>query len=197
VLVSCLAAAAEALAGLSVPLGVPWLAVAGAIVAAASGHARVAISAGRARLEGRRERVESVRQLRVPVAPVSGVDPTLIGVDPAAQTVLAGGVLPEYLGREVDAALRDAVAAALEGRGRWLVVVVGGSKIGKSRALFEALHRCPRAGELELVAPVDGDALQSLLNSGPGVGARAAHGVLSECAQPRRKNTEGAHLRVR
>jgi len=112
------------------------------------------------------------------VAPIGGVDPALIGVDPAAQTVLAGDVLPEYVEREVDATLRDAVAAALDGRGRWLVVVVGGSKVGKSRALFEALLQCARAGELELVAPVDGDALRSLLNPGQSPRAGAAHAVL-------------------
>ncbi len=41
----------------------------------------------------------------------------LVGVDPAAQTVLAGDELPHYVGREVDEALRDAVAEALDGRG--------------------------------------------------------------------------------
>ncbi len=177
VLVSWLTAAA-ALAGLSVPLGVPWLAVAGGIAAAVGGLVRLVIGEQRVRLEGRRERAEWARWLRVPVAPIGGVDPTLIGVDPAAQTVLAGDVLPEYVEREVDATLRDAVAAALDGRGRWLVVVVGGSKVGKSRALFEALLQCARAGELELVAPVDGDALRSLLNPGQSPRAGAAHAVL-------------------
>ena len=177
VLGSCLAAAA-ALVALSVPLGVPWLAVASVIFAAVSGLLRLVIGVQRVRLESQRERAESARWLRVPVAPIGEVDPTLIGVDPAAQTVLAGDVLPDYLGREVDAALRDAVAAALNGRGRWLVVVVGGSKVGKSRALFEALRRCARAGELELVAPVDGDALRSLLNPGQSPRAGAAHAVL-------------------
>jgi tetratricopeptide (TPR) repeat protein len=177
VLVSCLVAAA-ALAGLSVPLGVPWLAVAGVIVAAAGGLSRLVMSVQRARLESRRERLESARQLRVPVAPITEVDPTLIGVDLAAQTVLPGGELPDYIGREVDAALRDAVAAALDGRGRWLVVVVGGTKVGKSRTLFEALGRCSRARELELVTPVNGDALRSLLIPGLSVRARAAHAVL-------------------
>ena len=177
VLGSCLAAAA-ALAGLSIPLGLPWLAVASVIVAAVGGLLRLVIGVQRVRLEGRRERAESARWLRVPVTPIGGVDPTLIGVDPAAQTVLAGDVLPEYVGREVDATLRDAVAAALDGRGRWLVVVVGGSKVGKSRALFEALHRCARAGELGLVAPVDGDALRSLLNPGQSLRVGATHVVL-------------------
>jgi len=51
VLAGCLAAA---LAGLSVPFGVPWLAAAGAIVAAVGGLASLVIIAARARLEGRR-----------------------------------------------------------------------------------------------------------------------------------------------
>jgi len=46
VLAGCLAAAA-ALAGLSVPFGVPWLAAAGAIVAAAGGLASLVIIAAR------------------------------------------------------------------------------------------------------------------------------------------------------
>ena len=177
VLLGCLVAAA-ALFGLSEPLGVPWLAFAGVIVAAAGGPALLVIVLQRVRLEGRRERAEADRRLRVPVGPVLGVDPTLIGVDRAAQTALAGAEVPDYVGREVDTALREAVASALEGRGPWLVVVMGGSKVGKSRALFEALRRCDRAGELELIAPVDRDALRSLLNPGQGVRAQAAHAVL-------------------
>ena len=165
-LAGCLVAAA-ALAGLSVPFGVPWLAAAGAIAAAAGGLAGLVIIAARARLEGRRERAESDRRLRV--APITEVDPTLIGVDKAAQTVLPGAALPDYFARAVDTVLRDAIAAALAGRGDWLVVVVGGSKVGKSRTLFEALRRCALAGKLQLVAPVDGDALRSLLDPGQAI----------------------------
>src|SRR6185312_1490953 len=51
VLAGCLAAAA-ALAGLSVPFGVPWLAAAGAIVAAVAALAGLVIIAARARVEG-------------------------------------------------------------------------------------------------------------------------------------------------
>src|SRR6202171_182904 len=172
VLAGCLAAAA-ALAGLSGPVGVPWLAAAGLIVAALAG---LVIIAARARLEGRRERAESVRRLRV--APITEVDPTLIGVDKAVQTVLPGATLPDYLPRGVDTGLRDVIAAALAGRGDWLVVVVGGSKVGKSRTLFEALRRCALAGQLELGAPVDGGALRSLLAPGQAMPIRAEYAVL-------------------
>ena len=133
VLMSCLAAAA-ALAGLSGPLGVPWLAVAGAIIAAAGGLPRLVINVQRARLEGRRERVESVRRLRVPVAPIGGVDPTLIGVDPAAQTVLAGGVLPDYVGA------RSARRCVTRSRQRWMV---GALACGRGRGLES--RQVPRA----------------------------------------------------
>ena len=145
VLLSCLAAAA-AIALLAGPLGAAWLGVAGAIVAAAGALARVVIAVQRARLEGQRERADSACLLRVAVAPIGEVNPTLIGVDPAAQTILPGDVVPEYVGRVADDALREAVAAALDGSGRWLVVVVGRSKVGKSRTLFQALRRATRRG---------------------------------------------------
>jgi tetratricopeptide (TPR) repeat protein len=112
------------------------------------------------------------------VAPITEVDPTLIGVDKAAPTVLPWATLPDYLAREVDTVLRDAIAAALAGRGDWLVVVVGGSKVGKSRTLFEALRRCALAGKLQLVAPVDGETLRSLLDPGQAMPIRAEYAVL-------------------
>jgi tetratricopeptide (TPR) repeat protein len=163
-------AAAAAVAALSVPFHVPWLKVAGAVIAAVGAVAALALAVGRARLEAQRERVDTKRRLRVPVARVSEVDPTLIGVDPAAQRVLPGGALPEYVSRTVDAELQEALAAALADQGAWFVVVVGASKTGKSRALFEALRRCDAAGGLlQLVAPVDGDALRSMLEPGQAV----------------------------
>jgi len=172
VLVSFLAAA-TAMAGLAVPLRAPWLAGVGAVVAVVAvmgAVVRAVIAVHRARLEGQREQAESARLLRVPVAPIGRIDPTLIGVDRAAPSVLDGDVVPKYVGRAVDAALREAVEAALDSSGPWLVVVDGGSKVGKSRTLFEALRRCAPAGEMECVAPVDAAALRSLLNPGPSSG---------------------------
>jgi hypothetical protein len=114
--------------------------------------------------EVEREHTELVG--RAPVAAVGQIDPTQIGVDAAAQTILDGGRVPRYAGRAVDGELRGAVKAALEGSGPWIVVVMGPSKVGKSRALFEALRHCAQDRELALVAPVDGDALRALLSSG-------------------------------
>jgi hypothetical protein len=148
--------AAAAVAALSVPLNASWLKVAGLIVAAAGGVVALLITLARARLEGRSERAQLDRRLLVPVAPVSEVDPRLIGVDPAAQTMLTGATLPEYLPRTIDITLREAVGAAFAGWGAWLVVVVGGSKVGKSRALFEALRQCTVRGTRACLTNVSG-----------------------------------------
>jgi hypothetical protein len=60
-----------------------------------------------------------------PVFDLARVDPTEIGVDRAAQDILPGGGLPEYVPREIDNELREALAAAIDGSGAWLVVVEG------------------------------------------------------------------------
>ena len=83
---------------------------------------------------------------------------------------------------EVDAELREAIEAALTGRGHWLVVVEGPSKVGKSRTLFEALRRCAShrddtrySWSLRCTA----DALRSLLEPGPpAIASRPEHAVL-------------------
>ena len=165
VLVAALAVTAGAVA-LAKPLHSPWLVVAGAAVGAAGALARVVIAVGRVRLESRRERAESVRRLRVAVAPVGEIDPRMIGVDPAAQAILPGGQVPAYVGRDVDTVLREAVVAGLEGAGPWLVVVLGPAKAGKSRTLLEALRWCAPPGGLQLIAPTDGEALRGLLMPG-------------------------------
>ena len=172
VLVAALAVAAG-VAALAKPLHAPWLVVAGAAVGAAGALARGVIAVRRARLEGRRERAESVRRLRVAVAPVGEIDPTMVGVDPAAQTILPGGQVPAYVGRGVDAVLREAVAAGLRGAGPWLLVVFGPAKAGKSRTMLEALRRCAPPAGLQLIAPTDGEALRGLLT--PGQDLRLGH----------------------
>jgi tetratricopeptide (TPR) repeat protein len=177
VLLSCLGAAA-AVALLAGPLGAPWLRVVGIFVATAGALARAVIAVRRARLESALERADSARRLRVAVAPVGEINPTVIGVDPAAQTILPGDVVPEYVARAADGVLQQAVAAALDGRGRWLVVVVGRSKVGKSRTMFEALRQVARTVDLQLVAPVNGGALLSLLNPGQGLKLLSASVVL-------------------
>jgi hypothetical protein len=127
-----------------------------------------------AQLKTQREQAALDERLLVPVAAVADVDATLIGVDKAVQAILPGGALPRYVAREVDEALRAAFAAALDGRGRWIVVAVGLSKAGKSRALFEALEHRTRGKAVDLVAPRDGDALRSMLIPGQAPVQRAA-----------------------
>jgi tetratricopeptide (TPR) repeat protein len=113
--------------------------------------------------EEERKRTELLR--RAPVTAVDAIDPTEIGVDAAAQDILPGGAVPDYVPRDVDGDLREAVEAALDGSGRWLVVVMGPSKVGKSRTLFQAVMTSARRRPLELVAPVDADALRATLGS--------------------------------
>ncbi|MBV9352926.1 MAG: hypothetical protein JOZ23_15535, partial [Mycobacterium sp.] len=175
VLAACLAAAA-ALAALAVLLKLPWLGVAGLVVAAVGAMATWVITTEQARLE--RKRAEPDRRVKVPVAPITEIDPTQIGVDPAAIQTVLGGTVPEYVAREVDADLRGAIEAALGGAGSWMLVVVGASKIGKSRTLFEALTACAVAERLQLVAPVHGDALRSLLDPGQPMPTRPKYAVL-------------------
>jgi tetratricopeptide (TPR) repeat protein len=168
VLVSALAAGA-AIAALAGPLGVAWLTLAGAIVAILGAVPRVVIAVRRARLEGEVERAQLGRLLRVDVTPIARVDPTLIGIDRAAeQAIFPGSRVPKYVPRAADDELREAVAGALDGSGAWVVVVHGPSKVGKSRSLFEALLECARRTPLDLVAPVDASALTSLLTPGEG-----------------------------
>jgi tetratricopeptide (TPR) repeat protein len=57
-------------------------------------------------------------------------------------------------------------------------VVVGGSKVGKSRTLFEALSSCSVAKSLQLIAPVHGDALRSLLDPGQPMTTRQEYAAL-------------------
>ena len=170
-------AAAVALAALAVPLKLSWLGVAGLVVAAVGAVATLVITTREATLVDKRERVKLAERVKVDVAPIKKIDPTQIGVDPAAMTEL-GGAVPKYVGREIDAALRGAIEAALTGTGSWLLVVRGRSKVGKSRTLFEALSHCSVAERLQLVAPVHGDALRSLLDPGQPMATRPEYAVL-------------------
>jgi hypothetical protein len=167
--------AGAAIVALGVSLGATWLSVVGLAIAVGGALARMGIAAQRARTESTREHTESQRLLRVPVASVAEVDPLGIGVDRAEQTILPGEGTPMYVVRNADARLRDAIAAGLAGSGPWIVVVQGPSKVGKSRSVFEALRTCSRDAPLNLVAPVNGDALKALLT--PGVGLRTGLGA--------------------
>ena len=159
-----LAAACVALAKI---LDVQWLALLGVLLAVVGGIVRVAIVLRRAGVEKEQEAIEQKRRTRVSVKGLADVVPTEIGIDAAApQTILPGEGFPAYLQRETDGELETAVREALNGSGRWIVVAVGTSKVGKSRTLFEALRRCAQNAELDFVAPADADALKSLLTPG-------------------------------
>jgi tetratricopeptide (TPR) repeat protein len=155
---------AAAAAGLADPLGAPWLKSAGVVAALVFAVALFVVKAARLRLEKRREQWESDRRLRIPVTPAAEVDPLSIGVERAAQSVLPGGEHPAYLPRGVDTAVREGILAAVEGRGRWLVVMQGPSKVGKSRTLFEGLLAAD--AKVQVVAPINGDAVKALLVPG-------------------------------
>lgn len=176
-LVSALAAGA-ALAALAAPLGIASLQIAGAVVAAVGAIARIVIAVRRAGLEAEVERAAFEGLVRVGVGPIGGIDPTLIGIDRAEQTILPGGAVPSYEPRSADDEIRRAVACALDGSGPWIVIVNGPSKVGKSRSLYEALLECARTTPLDLVAPVDTPALKALLEPGVGLPDGSAAAVL-------------------
>lgn len=157
-------AIAAALGTLSIAIDSKKLKIAAAICAVVGAVLGLIIQIIRSRLEGRQDQSQSNRGLRVPVSRIRTVDPRQIGVDSAAQEVLDGGTLPDYQPRNIDAMLRQAIGAAAIRSGPWLVVVSGRPKVGKSRALFEALRSV--VGDLRLLAPVDGNALQSMLPTG-------------------------------
>lgn len=114
-----------------------------------------------ARAAGRRG-TEDALERQAPSFLVSQADPTRIGIDAAAQDVLPGGEVPEYVPRDADDDLRSAMRAAFAGTGKWLVVVMGPSKVGKSRAAFEAVRASAPGPSARLVAPVNAAAVTTL-----------------------------------
>ena len=125
-----------------------------------------------ARSERRRDDVQAGRLLRAPIRRVSRLDPIDLGVDAAdtGQTVRLGGERPDYLQRDVDATLSTVLASAIDGGGPPIVLVVGPSKVGKSRSLFEALLRYDtQTREMSVVAPTNAEAAAEILTPGSGV----------------------------
>ena len=127
----------------------------------------MAAAVGQGNAERDREAAELGHRVLVPFKRVDDVDPREVGVDPAAQEILPGGDTPEYVPRVVDEAVRRAIDRAIENGDRWIVVVCGPAKVGKSRTLFEALRACAHDRELGLVAPADGEGLRLLLTPPP------------------------------
>ncbi|MEV6302420.1 hypothetical protein AB0M02_23600 [Actinoplanes sp. NPDC051861] len=91
---------------------------------------------------------------RPAVTPVRQVSPRLLGVHAAIQVDGAEGDLPAYVARDVDERLRRGLAEAA-GRGGF-VLLVGGSSVGKTRALYEAvLDTLPDWGLVHPAGPAE------------------------------------------
>lgn len=85
------------------------------------------------------ERVATAHQPRPAGAErVRHARPRLLGVHAAIQIPGAAGELPAYVPRDLDADLRAALTAAAAHGG--FVLLVGGSSVGKTRALYEAIQ---------------------------------------------------------
>lgn len=85
-----------------------------------------------------------------------GADPEAIGSDEAA----------EYLPRDKDSELDEALLEARRATEPWMIVLRGPSKSGKSRTLFEAAYRDEELRKAAVVAPRDQVALAELLDDG-------------------------------
>lgn len=85
-----------------------------------------------------------------------GADPEAIGSDEAA----------EYLPRDKDSELDEALLEARRATEPWMIVLRGPSKSGKSRTLFEAAYRDEELRTAAVVAPRDQVALAELLDDG-------------------------------
>ncbi|WKX13012.1 hypothetical protein [Streptomyces sp. NL15-2K] len=105
----------------------------------------------------------------IPSVPVEHYrdDALALDVHPVIETSAPGAGLPPqppYVTREHDEFLRDALRTACEGRSR-LVVLVGGSSTGKTRACFEALLSLDP--EWRLWRPPSAEDLVEVLSSVP------------------------------
>ncbi|WP_203906836.1 tetratricopeptide repeat protein [Rhizocola hellebori] len=89
--------------------------------------------------------------------------PRLLGVHAAIHVDGADGELPPYVPRDLDAELCAAIVAAAERGG--LVLLVGSSSAGKTRALVEAVRAV--MPEWWLVHPADADAIRRLAVEAP------------------------------
>jgi hypothetical protein len=94
------------------------------------------------------------------------IDPILLGVHPAADLDRESAPVlldlptnvPVYIPRDVDAKLDAALA------GGRLVLIVGDSAAGKSRAAYEAMRRLP--GDRRVLIPSHLDSIQILMDNG-------------------------------
>ncbi|MGC5288873.1 tetratricopeptide repeat protein [Micromonospora sp. DT231] len=86
--------------------------------------------------------------------------PRLLGVHAAIRVDSADGELPVYVPRDLDADLRTALTTVAEQGG--VVLLVGGSSVGKTRALFEAVKAGVPEWWLIHPDPADTNALRTL-----------------------------------
>jgi hypothetical protein len=109
----------------------------------------------------------STAEVTTDMAPILARDGHVLGVSPArlsgvGHVVQLPGLTP-YLQRAHDAELREKVARTADGGHSALVVLVGDSTIGKTRALYEALREHPDVCHWPMAVPTDVDELNALL----------------------------------
>jgi hypothetical protein len=103
----------------------------------------------------------STTHLRRPAAVrVREARPRLLGVHASIQVAAAAADLPSYVPRDFDADVRAAITAASDEGG--FVLLVGGSSVGKTRALFEAVRAVLPEWWLIHPDPADTDAVRTL-----------------------------------
>ncbi|MFC0533905.1 hypothetical protein [Phytohabitans kaempferiae] len=90
--------------------------------------------------------------------------PRELGIHSAITTLESVGELPEYVDRDFDFQLRNAIAANVPDRGSF-VVLVGGSSTGKTRSLYEAVYNL--VPDWWLIHPTEARELLDLKNSPP------------------------------
>jgi hypothetical protein len=107
------------------------------------------------------ERVATAN-LRRPPGAVRGREarPRLLGVHASIQVDPVATDLPPYVPRDLDEELRTAITAAAEQGG--FVLLVGGSSVGKTRALFEAVREVLPEWWLTQPDPTEPDRLRAL-----------------------------------
>ncbi|GAA2916155.1 hypothetical protein [Actinoplanes cyaneus] len=106
------------------------------------------------------ERVKT-RHLRRPAGArrVREADPRMLGVHASIQVEPGADSMPPYVPRDLDAELRTAITAAAGAGAGGMVLLSGGSSVGKTRALFETARSV--LPEWWLLHPVDAAAVRA------------------------------------
>jgi TIR domain len=87
-----------------------------------------------------------------------------LGVHASISVDGARGELPLYVSRDVDKELGETLDAGTEGG--CFILLMGGSSVGKTRALFEAMRRV--VPDWRMVSPADSDQLRELVQAAAG-----------------------------